>query len=119
MKLEITGMPASVADALDIAARIQAALRPADGAVRECRVRFIDENGPKGGVAIRCTLHVGLVRRADFYVSARAASASAALTEALDRVRHRLARVIGAQRDSTRHPKKYFAAVRASMRTAL
>lgn len=119
MKLEITGISTAAAAALGVESRTHTALRAGNGAVRECRVAFVDVNGPKGGKAIRCTIEVGLVRRAAIHVSARAVTVPGALIEALDRMRQRLQRTIEAERDSARHPKKYFAAVRASMQATL
>jgi hypothetical protein len=117
--MEIIGIPLGAAGRLRVAARTANALKPAAKAVRDCRVTFTDENGPKGGMDIRCTIDVRLVRRAAIHVAGRGTSAALAFREAVERVHQRLDRVIGAGRDSARHPKKYFAAVRASMEGAL
>jgi putative sigma-54 modulation protein len=119
MKIQITGIPGPTAARLRVAARARSALRPAAGAVRDCRVVFTDENGPKGGADIRCTIDVGLIRRADIHVAGLGTSAALAFREAVDRIHQRLDRVIGAGRASARHPKKYFAAIRASMQATL
>ena len=112
--MEIIGIPRTTAVGIRVATRTRAALRSAGHAVRECRVAFTDENGPKGGVDIRCIIDVGLARCAELHVAGRATSPALAFREAMRRLRQRLDRVIGANRDLARRPKKYFAAIRAS-----
>ena len=119
MKMEISGIPSSTATRLRLAYRTRRALKLADGSVRDCRVAFTDENGPKRGVDIRCSIDTRLIRRADIHVTGRGTSVALAFREAIDRMQQRLDRVIGTSRDSARRPKKYFAAVRASMAAAL
>jgi hypothetical protein len=46
-------------------------------------------------------------------VAGRGTTAALALAEALDRLRRRTERTVGALRDAGRHPKKYFVAARA------
>ena len=76
------------------------------------RVAFTDENGPKGGEAIRCTLEVRLARRAPVYVQDVAATARLAFEAGLAKLERRLRRIREATRVSRRRPKKYFAARR-------
>jgi len=76
------------------------------------RVAFTDENGPKGGEAIRCTLEVRLARRAPAYVEDVAATARLAFEAGLAKLERRLRRMREATRASRRRPKKYFAARR-------
>jgi ribosome-associated translation inhibitor RaiA len=76
------------------------------------RVAFTDENGPKGGEAIRCTLEVRLARRAPVHVEDVAATARLAFEAGLAKLERRLRRVREVTRASRRRPKKYFAASR-------
>lgn len=113
MDIEIVGIPKSAIARLRLLPRTRAALTPASGAIRYCRVAFADENGPKGGVAVRCTIDVNLIRRAPIHVGGLGTSEALALRKALDRLHRRVDGVIGTGRDAARHPKKYFAALRA------
>jgi hypothetical protein len=111
--IEIVGIPARAATRLAAAPRLHALLRPLGSAVRRCRLGFSDENGPKGGVAVRCTVDLAVSRRRPVHVAGRGTTAALALAEALDRLRRRTERTVGALRDAGRHPKKYFVAARA------
>lgn len=71
---------------------------------------FFDDNGPKGGRAMRCALTVRLpfrpgirVERSDVTPRLAFDAAFAVLERQLERYRER-------DRDNKRHPKKYFAA---------
>jgi hypothetical protein len=112
-EIEIVGIPGRTSARLDATRRLRALLQPIGRAARRCRLAFRDENGPKGGVAVRCTVDLTLQRRRPIHVDARATSAALALAEALDRLQRRTERVVGALRDAGRHPKKYFVAARA------
>lgn len=71
---------------------------------------FFDDNGPKGGRAMRCALTVRVpfrpsirVERSDVTPRLAFEAAFAVLERQLERYRER-------DRDNKRHPKKYFAA---------
>jgi hypothetical protein len=89
------------------ALRALAAVAPGAG---NARLVFRDDNGPKGGPAIRCTVTVTLPRRGQLHVAATGVSARLALDRALARLRRRLGRTAAAARDARRRPKKYYAA---------
>lgn len=76
------------------------------------QVAFFDENGPKGGVDIRCALTVRLPYRPSVRVESMAETPQAAFDASLDVLERQLARYRERQQDSRRHPKKYFAAKR-------
>jgi ribosome-associated translation inhibitor RaiA len=84
-------------------------LRPQAIAVR---AGFVDENGPKGGVDIRCGLTVELPRRSRLHVGATAASHRLAFDAALEILERQLARERERFRDVRRRPKKYYLAKR-------
>ena len=105
--LAIRGLPAHEAAALRADARVAeavAALAP------DARVVVSDDNGSKGGPAIRCAVTVRLPHRGRVHVEARSVTGQAALDGALTRLRRRLARTVTAARAARRRPKKYYAA---------
>jgi ribosome-associated translation inhibitor RaiA len=77
---------------------------------------FFDDNGPKGGPAARCALTVRLPYRPSLRVERSAETPRLALDAAFPVLERRLARYRERDRDSKRHPKKYFAARRAVAR---
>jgi ribosome-associated translation inhibitor RaiA len=107
-QLEIRGLPLQAASALRAEARLAAALAPAQGTTG-ARVAFTDENGPKGGPAIRCALTVSVPPRQRVHVETQAISARLALDGVITKLERRLARTAAARRDARRRPKKYYA----------
>jgi hypothetical protein len=112
-RIEIVGSPSMKSAAPGVRSRVRHALTSVAGAARTCRVAFSDENGPKGGPAVRCTLDLRVTRAAPIHVVGRATTVALALKEALERLEHRLERRIGGLRDLSRRPRKYFVAARA------
>lgn len=76
------------------------------------RVVFTDENGPKGGEAIRCALEVRLPRRPAVRVEDVASTPRLAFEAGLTKLERRLRRIRESTRESKRRPKKYFVARR-------
>jgi ribosome-associated translation inhibitor RaiA len=76
------------------------------------RATVSDENGPKGGPAIRCALEVKLPRRPAVHVEAVATTEQLAFESALTKLERAVARRRQIARDAKRRPKKYFAARR-------
>jgi len=90
------------------------------GAVERITVRpvrsqavFFDDNGPKGGRAMRCALTVRLPYRPSIRVERSAETPRLAFDAAFTILERQLERYRERDRDSKRHPKKYFAARRA------
>jgi ribosome-associated translation inhibitor RaiA len=108
-QLEIQGLPPQAMTALRAEARVAAALAPVRGALR-ARVAFIDENGPKGGPAIRCALTVTVPPRGVVHVETQAVNPRLALDGMLGKLERRLERRATARRDARRRPRKYYAA---------
>jgi ribosome-associated translation inhibitor RaiA len=77
------------------------------------QVTFFDDNGPKGGRAMRCALTVRLPYRPSIRVERKAVTARLALDAAFPVLERRLERYRERERDGKRHPKKYFAARRS------
>ena len=111
--VEVIGLPQAAAMRQRASARLADAL--AAHAVRASRARltFTDQNGPKGGVAVRCGVTVSLAGWGRLHVEDEATTPSLALTGALAKLERRLLRRRQLVRDSRRRPKKYFAAARA------
>ena len=77
------------------------------------QVAFFDDNGPKGGRAMRCALTVRLPFRPSIRVEQSAVTPRLAFDAAFAVLERQLERYRERDRDSKRHPKKYFAARRA------
>jgi hypothetical protein len=77
------------------------------------RINFTDQNGPKGGVSIRCAITMPVPRRAPVHVEHLAPTSKTAFDGALDMLEHRLAQARRREREAGRRPKKYYVARRA------
>lgn len=77
------------------------------------RMDFADQNGPKGGVSVRCAMTVRLPRRPSARIEHMAETPLTAFDGAIDTLERRLAQNRRRDRDSSRRPKKYYAAKRA------
>ena len=76
----------------------------------EAQASFVDQNGTKGGVDIRCGLNVKLPRRPLIHAEDLADTARLAFDAACAALGQRLAREQGRGRKLRRRPKKYFVA---------
>lgn len=74
---------------------------------------FVDDNGPKGGRALRCTLTVRVPFKPAIRVEASAVTARLAFDAALPALERRLDKYRERALDLRRRPKKYYAARRA------
>jgi ribosome-associated translation inhibitor RaiA len=74
---------------------------------------FFDDNGPKGGRAMRCALTVRLPYRPSIRVERSAVTPRLAFDAAIAVLERQLERYYERERENKRHPKKYFAAGRA------
>ncbi len=74
---------------------------------------FVDDNGPKGGRAMRCALMVRLPYRPSVRVERSAETPRLAFDAAFAVLERQLERYRERDRENKRHPKKYFAASRA------
>ena len=80
------------------------------------RGTLVDENGSKGGRAIRCALEVRLPRRPAVHVEATATTPRLAFDAALGKLERQLKRLRDAGRELKRRPTKYFVAKRVATR---
>jgi ribosome-associated translation inhibitor RaiA len=76
------------------------------------KVTFEDENGPKGGPDIRCTVTVRMPRRAEIIGEHVAPTARLAFDGAFESIRRQVGRRKAQRIDRARRPKKYYAAKR-------
>ena len=104
-----SGLPAAGARARAGLARILDAHGIATARVT---VTFTDENGPKGGRAMRCAVGLALPRRAVVRAEHTATTVRLAFDGVLDTLERDLARFVERRRNAERHPKKYYAAKR-------
>jgi hypothetical protein len=111
-RIEFCGSVATRALRARMAAGLGGVLDPMPVEPTSTRVAFTDENGPKGGEAIRCTLEVRLARRPPVRVEEVAGTPRLAFQAGLAQLERRLRRIRQTARDSKRHPRKYFAARR-------
>jgi hypothetical protein len=115
MTIDIEGLSARASLRAFIARRIAAAfdgLRTQPVAVR---VGFTNENGPKGGDAMRCGINVDLPRRAPIHIEHRAPTERLAFDASLAALERRIDRERGRGRAVRRRPKKYYLAKRLLM----
>jgi len=110
IRVEVLGLPAHLAAGARLVPRLRTALGALAGRATRVRLRLVDDNGPKGGVATRCALSVKLPGRAVIHVEAVATTPALAFDAALARLERGLARARLASREGRRHPKKYYAA---------
>ncbi len=113
MKIEfLRGADGRVIRAL-VAARLKDMIEALPVKATSARATFTDENGPKGGNAIRCALEVRLPRRPVLHVEDVAATPRLAADGAFAKLERQLGRLIDTTREMRRRPKKYYAARRA------
>lgn len=92
--------------------RLRAALAKLRARPVAAQVLFRDENGPKGGVDIRCALTVRLPYRPFVRVEHMGTTHRFAFDGAFAVLERQLERYVERDRESRRYPKKYFAARR-------
>ncbi len=76
------------------------------------RAGFFDDDGPKGGIAIRCALTVRLPHRPDVHVEHTASTRRRAFDGGVAALERRLAKHRQRRIERRRRPKKYYIAKR-------
>ena len=112
MAIEIRGVPADRALRTRVTARLTAALARLATKPGAAQATFFDENGPKGGPAMRCALTVRLPYRPHVRVEDTAETLRTAFDGAFAKLERELERDRDRDRESKRHPKKYYTARR-------
>ncbi len=110
--VDIGGIEREPALRARIARQVGAALGLLTGRPVAAQVVFFDDNGPKGGRAIRCALTVRLPYRPTIRVERTAETSRLAFDAGFAVLERQLERYRERDRDSRRYPKKYFAAKR-------
>ncbi len=95
-----------------VRAKIAEALGIVDPPPVTARVIFADENGPKGGPGIRCTVVTDMPRRREVSVTELAPTEELAFDAAFDALETSVTRDRQRRRTLVRHPKKYYLAKR-------
>jgi ribosome-associated translation inhibitor RaiA len=113
MKLEVRGITGDRGLRAHIVEALGETIERLGMAPTGAQISFDDENGPKGGAAVRCLIEVRLPRRPPLDVRHVAESARLAFDCALARMDRRLGRDRARRRARSRHPKKYYVAKRA------
>jgi ribosome-associated translation inhibitor RaiA len=109
--IEISGIRDSALRTL-ISKRMGAALKPIQIEPLAAQVTFFDDNGPKGGRALRCALTVRVPYRPTVRVEHTAETPQLAFDAAFKTLERQLERYRERDRDRRRHPKKYYVAKR-------
>ncbi len=112
MTIEIKGIRRDPGLRARVQEQVQAALKRLQLKPITAQAAFFDDNGPKGGLAIRCALTARLPYRPAIRVEDTAADPRTAFDGAFAAFERRLRRYRERDRDSRRHPKKYFVAKR-------
>ena len=112
MTLEIDGLPGNPRFRSLIAKKLDLAFERHGVQPIATRVVFDDENGPKGGVGIRCGITVEIPRRPRLHVDHLADAQRVAFEGAIEALERQVMRDRGRLREQRRRPKKYFVAKR-------
>src|SRR4029450_13162982 len=110
MRIEFRTRPAGEATRAHVMAGLKTVFAAPVVEPAVARATFTDENGPKGGPAIRCALEVKQPRRPVVHVEAVAMTQRLAFDGALAKLERAVARRRETARDAKLRPKKYFAA---------
>lgn len=113
--IEIMGLSGDPTFRSRIVKRLNAALAPLRVKPVAARVTFFDEDGPKGGVAIRCALTVRLPYRPTVRAEHTSETGRLAFDGAFATLERQIARYREIGRESQRRPKKYYVAKRLLM----
>lgn len=112
MAIEIRGAGGDTALETHVEKRMTPVLERGPARPMGALVAFVDENGPKGGVDIRCSLTVQLPGRRSVHVEHMGETARLAFDAAFAVLERQLERDADRSRESRRRPKKYFVAKR-------
>ena len=108
MHIEFEGAAQGFKPAIE--SRLAKAVGHAPARPTSALVKFVDVNGPKGGVDIRCSLTLRMPPRKEVHVEAMGSTPELAFNAAADVFDRRLQRQVGRAVTAQRRPKKYFVA---------
>ena len=112
LTLEVTGLPIASSLHRRVDRRIRRAIVGVQTSPVRAHVTFTDVNGPKGGLDIRCAIDVRIPHTTPLHAEARAESDVTAFDGAADVITHQIAKRLLRRQESSRRPKKYYAATR-------
>jgi ribosome-associated translation inhibitor RaiA len=112
MVIDIQGVEKDTALRARAAKVVGAALEHIKLAPIRAKITFFDDNGPKGGLGMRCAMDVRLPYRPAIHVEQVAETSRLAFDGAFAALERRLERYRERDRDIKRRPKKYFVAKR-------
>ena len=112
MAIDIQGVEKSKALRARAVRLVTEALEPIRLTPVRAKVTFFDDNGPKGGLGMRCAVDVRLPFRPAIRVEHVAETSRLAFDGAFAALERRLERYRERDRDIKRRPKKYFVAKR-------
>jgi len=112
MKIELRGVSMAPALGARIERRLARELGRIQASPVTAVVTLIDDNGPKGGRALRCALTVRIPRRPAIRVEDVAENAWLAFDRSFGGLKRGLAEYRERRLERARYPKKYFAAKR-------
>lgn len=115
MMIEIGGLSARTSLRTFVKQKIEAMFDGLRVQPVSVRVGFVDENGPKGGAAIRCGINVDFPRRRPIHLEHRANTERLAFDGVLSLLERTVERERGRGRVARRRPKKYYLAKRLLM----
>jgi ribosome-associated translation inhibitor RaiA len=111
--VEISGIDGKGTLRMHIARRLRGVLESITVRPVSARIAFFDDNGPKGGRAIRCALTLRLPYRTAIRREHTAETPRLAFDGGFATLERQLERYREQDRENRRHPKKYFAARQA------
>jgi ribosome-associated translation inhibitor RaiA len=112
MKIEIIGLGNDPALASHVRDEVAAKLGRLGVEPTTVEVRFFDDDGPKGGPAMRCAITLRMPRRRGVHAEDTAITARAAFDGAFEAIQRRIESDRERLRDRRRRPKKYYVAKR-------
>ena len=112
MTIEIRGIRSRSTLGTRVSVRVTAVLADLHVAPVSAKVTFFDDNGPKGGPAMRCAISVTVPYRPLIRVERVATTSGLAFDGAFAALERQLERYRERDRDIKRRPKKYFVAKR-------
>src|ERR1700674_6053141 len=112
MAIEIRGIKKDTTLGIHVSTRMAAVLGSLRVAPVRAKVTFFDDNGPKGGIAMRCAIDLRVPYRPPIRVEHVAATSRLAFDGAFATLERQIERYRERERDIRRRPKKYFVAKR-------
>jgi ribosome-associated translation inhibitor RaiA len=115
MKVDIQGLERDPMLRGRVDRLVGAALETIKVAPIRARVTFFDDDGPKGGLALRCAVDLRVPYRPAIHIEHVAATPRLAFDGVMAALERQLERYRERARENRRHPKKYFVAKRLLM----